>query len=153
MLMNRRAWEEGSSIGRCKEQEGGGQHWTVKGERPIKGRSQGKKYLSSTSHLGPYCLFSCFPSQPLSLPPQKDDLPALPCQPGLQELDCVKSLLVPWDHWEIFSHAGLPTVGAWLPLLEPGWKLCSSSWHVFGVSFLLCSWRTRFWIWPDKWDS
>ena len=137
ILMNRRAWEEASS----KEQEGGGQHWRVKAERPIKGRSQGKEYLSSTSRLGPYCLLSCLPSQPLTLClSYKDDLPPPPCQPGFQEPDCIKSLPLLWGHQEIFSHPGVPAVGAWLPLLEPGWKLCSSSWHVFGVSLLLCSW-------------
>jgi len=143
--MNRRAWEEGGSIGRCKEQEGGGQHWQVKEERPVKGRSQGKEYLSSTSSLGPCCLLSSLPSQSLTLClSYKDNLPVLPCQPGPEELDCIRSLLLSWDHQEIFSHPEMSAVEAWLPSLQPGWKLCSSSWHVFVVSFLLYCWRPRF---------
>lgn len=68
MLTNRRAREDGNSNREMQGSRGRWPElWWVKRERPIKGRSQCKEYLSFTLTLGPYCLLSFLPSQSLTL--------------------------------------------------------------------------------------
>lgn len=151
MLTNRRAREDRNSNREMQGSRGRWlELWWVKRERPIKGRSQCKEYLSFWSLLSSLLLAQPVTDSELFVSPKKDIIPALHC-PGLQGLDCTRFLLLPWDHQEVFSHPGIPTAGVCLPLEEWGWKLCFSSWHGFGVSLLLCSWRMGFQIWSDIW--